>query len=326
MTVATHSQATAVRVQPSGVLVIDKPEGWTSHDVVAKVRRLMGTRKVGHTGTLDPMGTGILPICVGDATKVAGYAQLANKTYEVAMVLGVTTDTQDRTGQVIATTPLAKDVDWGVRVREQLAAFTGDIMQVPPMYAAVKVGGEPLYKKARRGETVERAPRPVTIHAITDVVVNLPEVRFTMACSKGTYVRALVHDVGEALGVGAHLTVLNRSECGPVTLDDTVTIERLAAAAEEGDFSGVLHSEDYLLDDLPILTVSEYTARRMVQGIVPHVSELTGNGPAGIPQGIQSPGTLCRVYGETRKFFALAEAGADPVRPIRIRRIIKTRI
>ncbi len=313
------------RIQPSGILVIDKPEGWTSHDVVAKVRRLLGTKKVGHTGTLDPIGTGVLPMCVGDATKVAGYAQLADKVYQVSMLLGVATDTQDCTGQVIASTDLDADLDWDTRVREQFTAFTGELMQVPPMYAAIKVNGEPLYKKARRGETIERAPRPVTIHALTEITVAPPEVHFTMACSKGTYVRTLVHDVGEALGVGAHLTVLKRRSCGSVTLDDAVTIEQLSAAVERGDVSGLLHSEDYLLNNLPLLKVSEYTAQRMVQGIVPHVSELTVNG-LGFPGNPLPPGTLCRVYGATRGFFALAETGTDPVRPARIRRIIKTRI
>ena len=149
---------------PSGVVVIDKPTGWTSHDVVVRVRRILKTRKVGHTGTLDPLGTGVLPICVGDATKLAGFAQAADKVYRLTMRLGVATDTQDSMGQVTATTDLDPDLDWDARVREQLASMVGESWQTPPMYAAVKVGGEPLYRKARRGETVEREARRVTIY------------------------------------------------------------------------------------------------------------------------------------------------------------------
>lgn len=300
----------------SGVLVIYKPAGWTSHDVVAKVRRLLGTRKVGHTGTLDPLGTGVLPICVGNATKMAGFAQMADKVYRVTMRLGASTDTQDSTGEVLRAAPLEDGVDWEARVREALDRMVGTIWQTPPMYAAVKVGGEPLYRKARRGETVEREPRRISIYDITDVAVTLPDVTFTLSCSKGTYVRTVAADVGEELGVGAHMTALTRLACGPISIDEAISIERLAAMA--GDrISEVLHPEDFLLGDAPILRVSEYTARRMIQGIAPPVSECVYE-PGPVP-----PGVLCRVYGVKRGFFALAETGTDPVHPVRIRRIIK---
>jgi len=310
----------------SGVLVIDKPEGWTSHDVVAKTRGLLGTRKVGHTGTLDPLGTGVLPICVGDATKVAGIAQNADKTYRVSMRLGVATDTQDSTGTVAATADLTPGVDWETLVRTALDAKMGPQDQIPPMYAAIKVDGEPLYKKARRGETVERKARRIIIHDIRDVEVALPEVHFTVACTKGTYVRTLAADVGDALGIGAHMTALRRLVCGPTTLEGAVTIAELEAAAQGGTAADLLHGEDYLLSDLPLITVSEYTARRMVQGIAPHVAEWFANAPGGhsAPAACVAPGTLCRVYGESRGFFALVEMGSDPARPARIRRIVKT--
>jgi len=311
---------------PSGVLLIDKPEGWTSHDVVAKVRRLLKTKKVGHTGTLDPMATGVLPVCIGDGTKVAGIAQAADKVYEVTMQLGVSTDTLDRTGTVLTTTALDEGVDWPTKVRQQLTAFTGDLMQTPPMYSAVKMGGEALYKKARRGETVERAPRPVTIHAITDVQMSIPEVRFTVACSKGTYIRTLAADIGEALGVGAHLTALRRTRCGSAQIANAVTMAHLTELAENGDPRESLHPEDHLLDDLPLIRVSEQTAARMVQGIAPQFSELTVEPHPTSPDGQIAPGTLCRATGETRGFFALLETGTDPDSPARIRRIIKTRV
>jgi len=311
----------ATRTQPSGVLVIDKPRDWTSHDVVMKVRRLLHTRKVGHTGTLDPLGTGVLPICVGDATKLAGLAQAADKEYRMTMRLGVATDTQDSMGQVLATVPMDPAVDWEGRLREELDALVGTHWQTPPMYAAVKVGGEPLYRKARRGETVERAPRRVTIYAVRDVEIDLPDVTFTLACAKGTYVRTVAADLGEALGVGAHLTALRRLSCGPITLAEAVTVEALEAAVREGRTDEVLHPDDHLIRDMPRVTVSEYTARRMLQGISPHVSEW----PPAEPGAEAAPGALCRVYGERRGFFALVELTGEPVHPARIRRIVKTR-
>lgn len=313
------------RAAPSGVLVIDKPQGWTSHDVVMKVRRLLKTRKVGHTGTLDPLGTGVLPVCVGDATKLAGFAQAADKVYRMTMQLGVATDTQDSMGEVTATTPLAEGTDWGARVREQLDARVGVQWQTPPMYAALKVGGEALYRKARRGETVERAPRRVHIYAIEDVALELPYVTFTLSCAKGTYVRTVAADIGEALGVGAHLTALRRLACGPTTLDEAVTVEGLEAAVREGRLEEVLRPDDHLVTDMPRLNVSEYTARRIVQGISPHVSEWPAPGGEAVTPAGLSPGTMCRVYGERRGFFALVETTGDPVQPARIRRVVKTR-
>ncbi len=310
----------------SGTLIIDKAEGWTSHDVVAKVRRLLKVKKVGHTGTLDPMGTGVLPICVGDATKIAGYAQMADKTYRVTMQLGVATDTQDRTGEVIATKALDETVDWDARVREELGKMVGDTLQIPPMYAAVKIGGEALYKKARRGETVEREPRKITIYGITDIQVALPYVHFTLACAKGTYVRTVADDVGARLGVGAHLTRLQRTRCGPISIDEAITIDELAQAASENRVAEMLRPADHLLGDLPKLAVSEYTARRMVQGIAPQRSEWRmGTGAGELDRESFVPGTLCRVHGDERGFFALVETSADPLRPAKLKRIVKTK-
>lgn len=319
----------ATAAAPSGVVVIDKPTGWTSHDVVVRVRRILKTRKVGHTGTLDPLGTGVLPICVGDATKLAGFAQAADKVYRLTMRLGVSTDTQDSMGQVTATTDLDPDLDWDARVREQLASMVGEGWQTPPMYAAVKVGGEPLYRKARRGETVEREARRVTIYGVEAIEVAVPDVTFTLACAKGTYVRTVAADAGDALGVGAHLTSLRRLACGPITLADAVTVEALEIAVQEGRTAEVLHADDYLVSDMPQLTVSEYTARRMLQGISPHISEWAVPAAPSADDGGTAhpaqfaPGTLCRVYGERRGFFALVETTGDPVTPAKIRRIVK---
>ncbi len=321
---SNRSTGKAAGAGPSGILIVNKPTGWTSHDVVAKVRRLLKTRKVGHTGTLDPLGTGVLPVCVGNATKVAGLAQDADKSYRVTMKLGVSTDTQDSTGEVTATVALDDSRDWDALIREQLDARTGTQMQTPPMYAAVKIDGEALYKKARRGETVARPARQITIHSVTDISIDVPYATFTMSCTKGTYVRTFVSDLGDHLGVGAHLTELTRVQCGPISIDEAVSLTDLEARLQQESPQDVLHDSDYLLTDLPALVVSEYTARRMVQGIAPHMSEWRWQNPTG-DTGLPMPpaASLCCVYSEQRGFFALVEIAADGAPNARIRRIIK---
>lgn len=221
---------------PEGVLVVDKPAGMTSHDVVARVRRLLGTRRVGHTGTLDPGATGVLVCCVGRATRLVETLQAGTKTYAATAVLGVETASQDLDGEVVATAD-ASGLDEHV-VCEALMGFQGPIRQVPPMVSAVKVGGERLHVKARRGEVVEREPRDVLVH---DLVVEAyvpgrrAELRFLITCSAGTYVRTVAHDLGRALGVGGALSRLRRIANGPFTLDEAVTLEALESrVATEG--------------------------------------------------------------------------------------------
>jgi tRNA pseudouridine55 synthase len=212
----------------NGVVVVDKPDGRTSFDVVARVRRVLGERRVGHTGTLDPMATGVLPICVGEATKLVPFLMSGDKEYEAEALLGVTTDTLDATGKVLTT------VDAALVTAEQLAAivprFTGTILQRPPMHSALRVDGKRLYELARKGQEVEREARPVVVHAIDVVAVELPRFRLRVHCGKGTYIRSLVADMGEALGVGAHLTALRRTRVGTFTLADAVTLDALSPA------------------------------------------------------------------------------------------------
>ena len=209
-----------------GVLVIDKPAGLTSHDVVDKVRKRFGTRRVGHAGTLDPGATGVLILGLGRATRFLSYAQASVKRYRTTAVFGVTTTTQDAAGEVVERRPVDLSE---AQVRAAVAEHTGDLEQVPPMVSAVRVGGERLYKKARRGEEVERAARPVTIYEleVLSFTEDPPEVVLDVRCSAGTYVRTLVHDIGESLGCGAHLRSLRRTEAGGFRETDAVELDDL---------------------------------------------------------------------------------------------------
>jgi tRNA pseudouridine55 synthase len=209
----------------NGVLVVDKPGGITSFDVVARVRRALGERRVGHTGTLDPMATGVLPICVGEATKLVPFLMGGDKEYEAEARLGVTTDTLDATGVVTSETNASQvsrtDVD------RALQGFVGTIQQVPPMHSALRVDGQRLYDLARRGVEVEREARPVVVHAIDVLRFEAPTLVFRVRCGKGTYIRSLAADLGAALGVGAHLTALRRTRVGPFALGHAVAIDTL---------------------------------------------------------------------------------------------------
>lgn len=248
-----------------GVLVIDKPAGMTSHDVVDRIRRTFETRKVGHAGTLDPDATGVLILGIGRATRFLAYSQTAPKRYEAVARFGITTSTQDASGEVIHE---AEATITEGDVRTALDGFRGEIEQIPPMVSAVKVGGERLYKKARRGEEVERAARKVTISALElrDFVPGeRPQATLDITCSGGTYVRTLVHDLGDALGCGAHLLTLRRTEAGGFTLDDAVPLDTLSSeslrpladavrqlpvrAPSDADAEHITHGRALVLDD-----------------------------------------------------------------------------
>jgi tRNA pseudouridine55 synthase len=241
----------------NGVIVVDKPGGLTSFDVVARVRRALGERRVGHTGTLDPMATGVLPVCVGEATKLVPFLMSGDKEYDAEALLGVTTDTLDATGKVLAT------VDAGAVTREALQAllprFTGTIQQRPPMHSALRVDGKRLYELARQGLEVEREARPVVVHAIDLLAVELPRFRLRVRCGKGTYIRSLAADMGEALGVGAHLTALRRTRVGAFTLADAVPLAALTPAT-------LLRSPAEALADHPTLQLDADLTRDVRAG------------------------------------------------------------
>ncbi|MER5648390.1 tRNA pseudouridine(55) synthase TruB [Streptosporangium sp. NPDC002524] len=216
---------------PSGLIIVDKPAEWTSHDVVAKLRGIAGTRKVGHAGTLDPMATGVLVVGVEKATRLLGHLALTEKGYDATIRLGQSTNTDDAEGEVIATASAAEVAEEDVR--KGVAALTGPIMQIPPQVSAIKVNGERAYKRARAGEEVELKARPVTVSAFEITAVrrhgDLVDVDASVSCSSGTYIRALARDLGADLGVGGHLTALRRTRVGPYDLSAAHTLERLAA-------------------------------------------------------------------------------------------------
>jgi len=248
--------------QVDGVLLLDKPLGLTSNDALQKARRLYSAAKGGHTGTLDPLATGLLPLCFGEATKFSADLLDADKTYEAILKLGVTTDSGDAEGEIIATA--AVDVEKN-DIFSVLPQFSGDIRQIPPMYSALKREGRPLYELARQGIEVERAPRAVTIHAIDCLDFAGDTVTLRVACSKGTYIRVLAADIGQALDCGAYLVALRRIAVGGLDLNGAVTLAELEALDEAGRV-GRLQPVDALLRSLPIMAVEGESAERFRHG------------------------------------------------------------
>ena len=249
-----------------GILIVDKPMDWTSFDVVAKLRGVLGTRKLGHSGTLDPMATGVLPVFCGGASKAVDLQLDHDKAYRAVLRLGQRTDTGDITGTVLETAPVTA----GEReLRAVLPQFVGKQMQVPPMYSAVKVGGQPLYKLAREGKTVERKARPIEIYSITyggSPAEN--EYVLEVTCSKGTYIRVLAEDIGTALGVPATLAALRRTRAGAFKIEECHTLPEILAAAEAGTLqqSGWLLPVEHVFASLPALTVDDAVKKHLFNG------------------------------------------------------------
>lgn len=251
-----------------GILIVDKPAGFTSFDVVAKLRGICKTRKIGHSGTLDPMATGVLPVFIGGAAKAVDMQQNTDKAYDAVMLLGRRTDTGDVTGETLEEAPLPPNLDEAA-VRQVLDRFLGPQMQLPPMYSAVKMNGQPLYKAARRGETVERKPRPVTIHSLTLTGrVSEREYALHVACGKGTYVRTLVEDIGTALGVPATLAALRRTQAGEFGIDQCHTLPEILAAAESGalEANGWVLPIETVFAPLPRLDVDAAVKKHLLNG------------------------------------------------------------
>lgn len=278
--------------QVDGVLLLDKPLGLTSNDALQKARRLFSAAKGGHTGTLDPLASGLLPLCFGEATKFSADLLNADKTYEAELKLGVTTDSGDAEGLVIATA--AVDVAES-GIFPVLRQFTGPILQTPPMHSALKRDGRPLYELARKGIEVEREPRAVTIHAIDLIELAGDRLRLRVACSKGTYIRVLAADIGQALGCGAHLTALRRTVVGDLDLTHAVTLAELEALSEEQRMPK-LAPVDALLRSLPQITVEGEAEQRFRHG-----------NPVDLPAGM---GGKIRVYAAGR-LIGVGEPGSD---------------
>ena len=280
-----------------GVLVVNKPAGWTSHDVVAKARALLGVAKVGHTGTLDPAATGVLLLCLGKATRIAEYLVQADKEYRAVLRLGVATDTQDATGTVTARAGGA--LPDRASIEAVMGRFVGRHRQVPPMYSAVKIQGVPLYKSARAGQTVDRPAREYRVHSLRIVSIapaaeetKTVDVTFDVVCSKGTYVRTLCADIGEALGVGGHLAALERRRIGRFGIEDALTLDALAALADRAAVGTRLHALADVLDGVPALTLDQRAADGVRHGIaVPaaQVVRMEGDWAAGACVRLQAP-------------------------------------
>jgi tRNA pseudouridine55 synthase len=262
-----------------GVLTIKKEAGWTSHDVVAKVRHLLGGIKVGHAGTLDPAATGVLPVLIGRGTRIAEYLVEWDKEYCAVLRLGETSDTQDATGTVLAS--LATDQVTSEAIHEAVGRFRGPIEQVPPMYSAVKVAGVPLYKSARAGKTIARDARTIVIHTLEVLAIQGRDVTLRIVCSKGTYVRTLCADIGEALGVGGHMLALERTRVGPLTIGHALTVDEVVTRHALGRFGDDLLSLDLALERFAIAVVDKQTADRVGHGApVPAAKILRWEGAA----------------------------------------------
>ena len=288
------------RPEVHGVLNINKPSGMTSHDVVDAVRRILGMQRVGHTGTLDPQATGVLPVCVGRATKIAQYLTQAEKEYVMTLRLGVTTDTLDAAGKETsraeATHVRRQDVE------AVLPRFTGEIQQVPPLYSAKKRQGERLYRLARRGEVVEREPVTVTVFALELLEFDSPDVHLKATCSKGTYARSLCDDIGRALGCGGHLRALCRTRAGRFALEGSVALEVLEERVRAGRLGEVLLPIADALGHLPGVRVAPEAG-----ALILHGNAITAGMVVQFPVEV-SRGKLVRVLGFRKQLLSLAEA------------------
>ena len=273
----------------NGIVIIDKPQGWTSQDVTARLRRVFNTRRIGHGGTLDPMATGVLPVFVGRGTRGVEFFEHAEKIYETVLRPGMTTDTEDITGTVLTQTDATITADM---VEAVLPQFRGEILQIPPMYSALKVNGQKLCDLARKGREVERQPRPITIHELTLLGVDEAGIRLRVRCSKGTYIRTLCKDIGQALGCGGCMAALRRVQAGEYTIEESVPLEVLLETAEPEQY---LRPVDSMFRNLPAVTLSPKQEIRCRNGNSFSIS--------------MEDGTY-RAYGQNGEFLMLAKVEA----------------
>ena len=287
----------------NGIIVIDKPQGWTSMDVCAKLRGMFHEKRVGHAGTLDPMATGVLPVFIGRATRAVEFAADSDKEYIAGLKLGVVTNTQDTTGEV-----LEEREAFVTRssLEAVLSRFTGDIEQIPPMYSAIKINGKKLYELARKGKEVERQPRPVTIHALE--LLGWPDagedLQLRVRCSKGTYVRTLCHDIGQALGYGGCMSSLQRVKAAGFTLADSVTLEAVQEAVDRGEGEALLRPVDSCFAQYPALTLKTAGAEKKMR-----------NGAALAARDI--PDGEYRVYGMDKTFLSLGRVAGGTLTTVK---------
>ena len=282
----------------SGFLNVDKPSGWTSSDVVAKIRAAFGLKKrrtkVGHGGTLDPIATGVLPICVGGATRLAEFVLGGDKGYQMSARLGVETDTYDSEGTIISTREFRQVTKNDVL--GTISGFIGDIDQVPPMYSAIKKHGQPLYKLARRGQTVSRDPRRVTVASLTLTAWDPPDFDVHIECGSGFYARSLVHDIGNLLGCGAHMTALRRTRAGEFRIADSISLEQLISAAADDSWQRFLSKPDVVLQSLIFTELDDVGSAAFVHGQAVRCGNL----------GTPDVENLVRVYSDEGELLGLA--------------------
>ncbi len=284
----------------AGLLNIDKPHGLTSHDVIARLRRMCQTRRIGHAGTLDPLATGVLPICVGHATRLSEYLMGQPKTYETTVRLGQTTETYDAEGEIVAERPFAHLTTQAIE--QTLTHFRGDLEQIPPLYSAIKIDGQPMYKLARQGKTVARQPRPVTIYALEMLAWSPPDLQLRVVCSSGTYIRSLGHDIGEQLSCGGHLTALRRTAVGSFKIADAIALEDLTTE----NWRSYLLPADLAVAHLPRVDADADATAALLQG-------------QRIPrQPDEAPADLVRVYNPAGDFFGLLTPQAESWQPKKI--------
>ena len=305
----------------SGLLNIDKPKGITSHDVVARVRKLTGQHKVGHSGTLDPMATGVLLVCLGQATRLIEYLVNFPKTYRATMRFGVTTDTLDADGRVVEESD--PSILTECQLHQALLTFLGEIEQIPPLFSALKKDGQPLYKRARAGQPVELEPRPVTIYSLTFVDWNSPDLTIDVSCSAGTYIRALARDVGEAVGTGAHLIELIRTANGPWSIDEAVPLTRLEQELQTGDrgWQSFLFPADQAISHLPKVILDEGAVTHVKYGR--HV-RLDLNDTVAVTVGERIPDGVVRAYTPTGDFLAILKPVTDDENIWRPKKVFQT--
>lgn len=283
----------------NGIILVDKPCGWTSHDVVGKLRGILRERRIGHSGTLDPMATGLLVVFAGRATRAVEFAEADSKEYIAGLRLGVSTDTQDTTGNVLNTCETLPSKD------ELIAAangFLGEISQIPPMYSAIKINGKKLYELARRGEIVERSPRKVTISKLELVGEDKCDYILDIHCSKGTYIRTLCSDIGDKLGCGGCMSSLRRIKAGVFSITQAHTMEQIQAAADLGGLDGIIIPVDTLFTDKPKLTVNEFEEKKLRNGNTIKTKSADGT---------------YRVYSESGEFLLLAEVKDNLLKTIK---------
>ena len=246
-----------------GMINVYKEKGFTSHDVVAKLRGICKQKKIGHTGTLDPDAVGVLPVCLGCATRLCDMLTEKDKEYVAVLRLGVTTDTQDITGKVLSEKEVTESVE---KVREVISSFEGEQLQIPPMYSALKVNGKKLYELAREGKEIERKARPIVVHEIEILSENMPEFTIRVKCSKGTYIRTICHDIGQKLSCGGAMVSLKRTKVGNFGIEDSYTLSRIEDMAKEGRLCEILLPVEKVFEKLPEIRVKEETMKALLNG------------------------------------------------------------